>query len=677
MTLPSFSPYVPRPIDKPTNVPLAADADLSVLNEAKIFAAPQDPADWPAWRASITRWRSEAKVRIDYDPTRYDSMSAPGPRIVDMVWLWDERLYDFASGRFTVDAYLDAAQAEFGGFDAVVLWNAYPVLGIDARDHFSFFEDIPELPQVVAAFQRRSVKVYFTYYPWETGSGPEAIDRVTALVEKCGFDAVFLDSSKEASSRLRAALDAIDYSIPIECESRVPLAQIADQTMSWAQWFADSTIPGVLRAKWFERRHELHHIRRWNRSHLDELHSAWLNGTGILVWQVVFGVWVGWSARDRAVVAHMRRLYRDFPKHFTSENWTPLADHPGGDAQIYASRWEVGKSRLWTLANRGADYAGPVLLVEPAHGETGFWVDLVSGQTLSPETQSDGRVALIGSLVSGAIACIANQVGQPTVTGPPLATASPDFPARVAERVPAPVALSAAVPEGMAVLDIPEGELTVTYRLRETGLYGETPYVEEWKPLPPRLHQIVAATRPTFAHRIAIARHEVTNAEYAAFLAASGYKPIRPNRFLAHWAAEIPTPATEADAVTHVDLDDARAYAAWAGVRLPTEDEWQLAVQLGLIDRAEPLIWNLTESEHRDGRTRFSILKGGCHAMPEISAWYVESGPLPPERSVKLLAMGAGLTRSPNIGFRCAVDLDLRPPFRLSTAESSYVSAGP
>jgi formylglycine-generating enzyme len=657
MTLPGFSPYVPRPIDRPTDVPLAADADLSVLDEAKIFAAPQDPGDWPAWRANIARWRSEAKARIGYDPSRYDAMPDPGPRIIEMAWLWDERLYDFASGRFTVDAYVDAGEAEFGGFDAVVLWNAYPVLGIDARNHFAFFEDVPDLPQAVTDFQRRGVKVYFTYYPWETGSAPEAIDRVTALVEKCGFDAVFLDSSKEASSRLRAALDSVDYSIPIECESRVPLAQIADQTMSWAQWFADSAIPGVLRAKWFERRHELHHIRRWNRSHLDELHSAWLNGTGILVWQIVFGVWVGWSARDRAIIAHMRRLYRDHPDHFISENWTPLADHPWEGAEIYASRWETGSGRLWTLANRGGDYSGPILLIDPEPQETGPWVDMVSGQTLSVEPQPDGRLALVGSLVSGAIACIANRAEAPAITGPSLATASPDFPARMAERIPTPFVANAAVPGDMVTLGIPDGELTATYRLRETGLYGETPFVDEWKPLPPRLHQIVTTRRPTFAHRIAIGREEITNARYASFLAASGYRPIRPERFLAHWAEGIPKPGTEADPVTHVDLDDARAYAAWAGQRLPTEDEWQLAAQRGLISRAEPLIWNLTESEHRDGRTRFSILKGGCAPLPEVSDWYVESGPLPPERSVKLLAMGAGLTRSPNIGFRCAVDL--------------------
>ena len=657
MIRPGFSPYVPRSIDRPTAVPLAPDADLSVLDEAKIFAAPENPEDWPAWRANISRWRNEARARIGYDSSRYEALSESLPRIVDMAWLWDERLYDFATGRFTVDRYLDAAEAEFGGFDAVVLWNAYPVLGIDARNHFAFFEDIPELPEVVAAFQRRGVKVCFTYYPWETGSAPEAIDKVTALVEKCGFDVVFLDSSKEASSRLRAALDAIDPSIPIECESRVPLAQIADQTMSWAQWFADTHIPGFLRAKWFERRHELHHIRRWNRSHLDELHSAWLNGTGILVWQIVFGVWVGWNARDRAILSHMRRLYGEYSAHFISEDWTPLADHPGHGAEIHASRWETEAGRLWTLVNRDGDHTGPLLLIDPDPRETGLWVDLVSGQTLAVAPRPDGRLALSGFLAAGAIACIVNRAEAPSASAPDIASASPDFPARATERIPAPFVPHEAVPVGMVPLDIAGGELTVTYRLRETGLYGETPYVEEWKPLPPRLHQIVTMTRPTVAHRIAIARNEVTNAEFAAFLKASNYAPIRPERFLAHWQSGVPAPGTEAAPVTHIDLDDARAYARWAGLRLPTEDEWQLAAQQGLIARAEPLVWNLTESEHRDGRTRFSILKGGCAPLPDISDWYVESGPLPPERSVKLLAMGAGLTRSPMIGFRCAVDL--------------------
>jgi formylglycine-generating enzyme required for sulfatase activity len=136
---------------------------------------------------------------------------------------------------------------------------------------------------------------------------------------------------------------------------------------------------------------------------------------------------------------------------------------------------------------------------------------------------------------------------------------------------------------------------------------------------------------------------EVSSAEFAEFVRKTGYP--------AQHAGPPNAPATR------VDLTDARAYAEWAGMRLPTEDEWQVAAEAGLIRRRSPLVWNLTESEHADGRTRFCILKGGAAFKAEGSDWYFDGGPQPPGFSAKLLLLGAGLTRSPSVGFRVAADL--------------------
>jgi hypothetical protein len=648
-----LNPYVPRQLDLYTEIPLEPDADLSVLDEAKILAAPSDPALQDAWRAQLTAWREGARERSGYDRSRYD-VERGDCFVIDVLWLWDELFYDHDTGTFTPEKYLEHAEREFGGVDGVLLWHAYPVEGVDDRDQYSYYRDVPELPGLVAELRRRGVRVYVVVYPWESVEP----DDVRALVEHTGADGVFFDSVREGAAEVRKELDALRPGISMEAESRLPAARLADHTMSWAQWYADSPVPGVLRAKGFERRHMPHHVRRWHRSHLQELHSAWLNGAGILVWETVFSVWVGWSPRDKSVLRAMRVVHRDWAPWLRSEAWTPLADHPGGDCHVYAARWEHDGIPLWTLANPGdEDHSGPLLRI--AGEDDRAFTELTAGLPLTVSREGDATV-VSGDLPAGAVAAI---VATDPASVPASASvgyvADPSFPARIAERI-RPVITSVMSPSAqLAVVDGGRRDLIVHHRARETGLYGETPYVDEWKPLPPRLHHRATLNRTVYLNRFAIERTEVTNAQYAAFLAETGYRPVRPERFLAHWVDGCPVPGTENRPVTHVDLVDARAYASWAGMRLPSEDEWQVAGEAGLLRRAEPPVWNLTESEHTDGRSRFCILKGGSGYLNTGSDWYFDGGPQPPAVSVKYLLTGAGLFRSPWIGFRCAVDAEV------------------
>ena len=214
-----------------------------------------------------------------------------------------------------------------------------------------------------------------------------------------------------------------------------------------------------------------------------------------------------------------------------------------------------------------------------------------------------------------------------------------------------------------------------------------------WEAHPQREHDHTLAVGPFY-----IDRFPVTNARYAAYLAATGYRPKDPNRWLARWNGSRVPPAAIADApVTHVSLRESRLFCSWAGARLPHSWEWQYAAQRldgrlypwgatknasnelpafrhGMADPGPERVgahspqgdspfgvsdmvgsvWQYTD-EFRDDHTRAVILRGGSNYRPSGSKWYF---PNAPELDVhnKYFLFDDAYERAGTIGFRCVVD---------------------
>lgn len=135
-----------------------------------------------------------------------------------------------------------------------------------------------------------------------------------------------------------------------------------------------------------------------------------------------------------------------------------------------------------------------------------------------------------------------------------------------------------------------------------------------------------AAEGPVFRAEVApflMDRHPVTVAQFREFVAATGHK-TEAERFgnagvldsdTRRWVLvdeatwERPfgpegLPAPDDHPVTQVSWNDAAAYAAWVGKRLPTEVEWEHAAR-GARNSADPYAWGaaLVEDGHHRANT--------------------------------------------------------------------------
>jgi formylglycine-generating enzyme required for sulfatase activity len=688
---------------------------------------PCNPANHQLWLKDVAHWRMERRIRIGFDPSRYEMPELKWTQSSFMqpqMMVHDRYFYDPVAGKYTVDRYVDDLEKRYGGIDAVLVWATYPNMGIDDRNQLDMVRSMPGgvdgVRKMVEDFHRRGVRVLFPMMMWDQGTrDPDTPwpDAVAGVMKEIGADGINGDTQDGVPLAFSLAAEKIGHPLAFEPEGEPHDEGISWNVMTWGQ-YEFGFVPTVDRYRWLEPRHMVNIQGRWLRDKTDDLQYAFFNGEGWESWENVWGIWNQVTPRDGEATRRVGTIERAVAPFLVSQEWEPF--YPAQRYGVFASRWPLGDRTVWTIVNRNEyDVNGRQIAVP--HKEGMRYFDLYHGVELKSEIEEGNAVLSFLTEANGYGAILA-QPGEPDakirslmtrmkeLTAKPLASYSHEWkmlPQQLVDIPPTAPARSA--PDGM--VRITGGDWL--FRVDGIEIEGTDDVGVDvqypWEDSPRRFHEHRMQIKPFYMDKF-----PVTNSQFKKFIDAAHYHPQDDLNFLKDWKnGNYPDGAADRP-VTWVSLDDARAYAKWAGKRLPHEWEWQLAAQgddhrifpwgncdwLAPVTSAGPFacpwesdpqnstapvpdkgrvmavastvdshprgaspfgvmdmvgnVWQWTD-EYVDEHTRAAILRGGSHYQPQGSIWYFPQA-YRNEQHGKLLLMGPGYDRSGALGFRCVKD---------------------
>ena len=661
------------------------------------------------WLSDIQHWRQEKLVRIGYEDANYERPEfqwAQSSFVQTQTMIEDRYFYDPVSRSYTVDRYLDDLKQRYGGVDSVLIWHVYPNLGVDNRNQFDLFRDLPGgtegVKKMVAQFHARGVRVLFPVVIWDEGTRAEGKREWEVLakeITEVGADGINGDTLEGVPRVFHLETTRLGRPLLSEPEAGLASGEMLNyNVMSWA-YLTYGFAPPVSLFKWLEPRHMVHVCNRWAHDHTDDLQAAFFNGTGFESWENIWGIWNQMTPRDAETLRRIMTIERANAALLTNAQWEPnVLTHQFG---VFASKWPGKASTLWTIVNRNA-YAVADGVFETPVVQGARYFDLWHGVELHPKIVGGNAWISLELDANGYGAVLETRQDAPipaalldtmrTLSEKPLSSFAKEWKALQQQMTPIVATRPAtAAPEGMIKIPAADFQFEV-HGIEIEGMNDEGADVQyPWEDSPRRFH-----SKLLHIDAFWIDKYPVTNVQFKSFLDASHYHPADDHNFLKDWVDGSYPAGWGNKPVTWVSIEDARAYATWAGKRLPHEWEWQYAAQgTDTLDYpwdrelapgatvpkpdkgrtmlppsdvdahprgATPLgVWDLTGNvwqwtdEFVDEHTRAAILRGGSHYEPQGSKWYFPQAYRLSEHG-KYLLTSPGMDRSGTIGFRCVVD---------------------
>lgn len=556
---------------------------------------------------------------------------------VNLMMTWDKRFFDYTDHSFHIKEYLEKMKKLMGGYDVYGIWPTWPALGMDQRNQWDMFRDLPggyrKLREIADLCHQMGTRFFLCYNPWDESTRADEghLDGMTDITRITNIDGLVLDTKGSSSTQLQDAVDAARKGVVMYSEGMAVPRDM--QGIPCGRVHNALYYPPILNLnKFIKPDFAIFRVAEEAREPIRrEFNLSFFNGYGTEINSFPPGRFE-WSDEQMKYWGQLLSIQRENSRNFLHEGYLPLIETTVDS--IYVNKWPSETKTIYTILNlHPSGFNGNLFRVESS--DSSHFVDLFQHEAVKVNKREGKEYVQIkidafnrfylGTNNESSVSAIARfpkllsvelkgdklsfssekgdkiklWSGNPSYQNIPLIfDVEPQsiflldkFPGKegkfviqafdgkelIDERVvaikPGTARLISKEEVTPKTRSVPEGMVLIPSGIFQCDNYRTG---DAFIPYPENLTE---KGEKVSMNKFYMDKYPVTNKQYKEFMEATGYQPNDTTNFLKHWINH-QIPEGEADfPVVYVTLEDAKAYARWAEKRIPTEMEWQYAAQ--------------------------------------------------------------------------------------------------
>ncbi len=334
-----------------------------------------------------------------------------------LMMCWDKFFYDPIKNKYLIDDFVARGNKLYGGDDIISIWPTWPTLGLDQRNQFDLFNDLPggldSIKSISDYLSRQKKHLFVSYNPWDVDT--RTIDHykgLSWLIDNTKSDGVVLDTQGSSSVALQNAADSVRKGVIMYSEGMaVPkdMQGIIAGRVHNALYYP----PMLNLNKYIQPGFAIFRVAELYKEPINrEFCTSFFNGYGTEL-NIMAPGQPAWVEQQYELLFKTSTLLKQLSDHFNSSTSKPLIETIHDS--IWVNEWPTNQSTVYTIYSMIPE-GFQDLLFEVKAKENWHFVDLYHHKLLSPvlknskyfiEVETDAfHKKYLGTNNEGAVDCI-------------------------------------------------------------------------------------------------------------------------------------------------------------------------------------------------------------------------------------------------------------------------------